>query len=171
MSRSKLGNLAPLMTSKVQDWRTPKDFFGILNERFKFTRDFAATKRNALLPKYWTEKDDALAQDWSKERGYLNPPYKGLKAWTEKALETDWKSGKGVVMLVPSRTDTLWFHAVAEHAAVVLIKRRLKFAVPGQPKAGSAPFPSCLIILGELVGPLALGTISRWDPSEEDFPL
>jgi hypothetical protein len=51
--------------------------------------------------------------------------------------------GKTVVMLVPSRTDTKWWHDYCMKASVItFLKGRLKF---GGSK-NSAPFPSAVVI-------------------------
>ena len=52
-----------------------------------------------------------------------------------------------VVMLIPARTDTRWFHAhiYKQHPVTIeFIKGRLKFVAPNKPK-GAAPFPSMLV--------------------------
>ena len=50
-----------------------------------------------------------------------------------------------VVMLLPARTDTRWFHDfIYNKAEIRFIKGRLKF---GNSK-NSAPFPSMIVIMG-----------------------
>ncbi len=71
-------------SSEVQNWRTPKDFFKLLDARYRFTTDMAASKVNALCPKFFTEEQDSLQQDWARHAGFLNPPYKGIKHWTQR---------------------------------------------------------------------------------------
>ena len=68
-----------------QDWRTPKKVFDDLNALFHFTVDAAADKNNHLLPRYWTEKNDALRQDWSNETVFCNPPFKNMARFLAKA--------------------------------------------------------------------------------------
>lgn len=80
-----------------------------------------------------------------EERGYHNDEYKpGVIDWVKKAYET-YLTGKPrvIVFLLPSRTDTGWWHPyVEEFAEKRFIKGRLKF---GGAK-NSAPFPSVLVI-------------------------
>lgn len=45
-------------------WETPQKFFDELNNEFHFTLDACATTENAKCEKYFTEKDNALIQDW-----------------------------------------------------------------------------------------------------------
>ena len=49
-----------LLSSKKQDWCTPKEFFDVLDAEFHFTLDASATKKNAKCSAYFTPEDDAL---------------------------------------------------------------------------------------------------------------
>ena len=75
---------------------------------------------------------------------FCNPPYgREIGKWVEKAYRTNKESGDLVVMLLPARTDTKWFHDFIYHKAEIrFIKGRLKF---GGSK-NSAPFPSMVVI-------------------------
>lgn len=57
------------------DWETPPAFFDILDREFGFTVDACAAPHNAKCDRYWTREQDGLAQDWSGERVFCNPPY------------------------------------------------------------------------------------------------
>lgn len=73
---------------------------------------------------------------------FVNPPYSDISAWMEKCF-IESQAGKTVVALVPSRTDTRWWHRFAMRASEIrFVKGRLKF---GDAKHG-APFPSAIII-------------------------
>ena len=49
-------------------------------------------------------------------------------------------------MLIPSRTDTSYWHDyIFDKAEIIFLRGRLKFEVNGQSK-DAAPFPSALII-------------------------
>ena len=78
---------------------------------------------------------------------FVNPPYSDIKNWCRKAYY-EWKKGKTVVMLIPSRTDTgYWHDYIMKASEIRFIRGRLKF---GDSK-NSAPFPSAIIIFrGEL---------------------
>lgn len=85
--------------------------------------------------------EDGLETEWGK-RNFVNPPYSKLRAWCKKAYEESQK-GKLVVMLIPSRTDTIAWHDYCMKADEIrFIKGRLRF---GGSK-NSAPFPSAVII-------------------------
>ena len=63
--------------------------------------------------------------------------------WVKKAYEES-RKGATVVMLLPARTDTRWFHEwVYERAAEIrFLRGRLRF---GGAK-NSAPFPSMIVV-------------------------
>ena len=132
--------------SKSNDWETPADFFAKVAARHTFSIDLAADKHNAKCPRYYTEKDDALSKDWSGETAWCNPPYgRVIAQWIEKAAKTVAKdAATTIVVLVPARTDTKWFHSFClenDDCTVEFIKGRLKFGGIDTP----APFPSMLL--------------------------
>lgn len=131
-----------LLTSNKQDWSTPQGFFDELDKEFDFTLDPCATQENAKCKKFYTEEDNGLIQDWSGERVFCNPPYgPQLKLWVKKCFEEGQKTL--VVLLIPSRTETAYFHDYIQGKAEIrFIRGRLRFS-------GSkinAPFPSLLAI-------------------------
>lgn len=74
---------------------------------------------------------------------FVNPPYKQIKEWIKKGFEESLK-GKTVVFLIPSRTDTAYWHDYVMKASEIrFIRGRLKFEGYG---GGSAPFPSAIVI-------------------------
>lgn len=139
-----MNNISALLSSKNTEWETPQDFFDKLNAEFHFTLDPCALPETAKCKKYYTPNDDGLLQDWAGESVFCNPPYgRQIGAWVRKCREESWKPNTKVVMLIPARTDTLWFHThIYNKAEVRFIKGRLKF---GGAKT-SAPFPSMVVI-------------------------
>ncbi len=138
-------NTAVMFSSKTDEWSTPQDFFNELNKEFNFTLDPCATPENAKCEKYYTKEDDGLKQDWSGETVFCNPPYgRAIKDWVKKCYEESKKPNTTVVMLIPARTDTSYFHDYIYHKAkeIRFIRGRLKF---GNAK-NSAPFPSMVVI-------------------------
>lgn len=74
---------------------------------------------------------------------FCNPPYSQIAKWVEKCYEEGHKENTLVALLIPSRTDTRYFHDyIYNRAEIRFIKGRLKF---GDGK-NSAPFPSMLVI-------------------------
>lgn len=139
-------NTELMFSSKDQTWSTPQDFFNKLDEEFGFTLDPCASPQTAKCAKYFTEADDGLSKDWSGEVVFCNPPYgRALPAWVKKCREEGSKASTTVVMLIPSRTDTKYFHEHIWHGVaseVRFLKGRLKF---GGCK-DAAPFPSLVAV-------------------------
>lgn len=133
-----------LLSSKSIEWATPQGFYDKLNSEFHFTLDPCANETNAKCAKYYTRIEDGLKQDWGGEIVFCNPPYgRELGKWVRKCRMESWKPNTKVVMLIPARTDTRWFHEhIYNKAEIRFLKGRLKF---GNSKA-SAPFPSMLVI-------------------------
>lgn len=131
-------------SSKTNEWSTPQDFFDELDKEFNFTLDPCATSENAKCTKYFTVEEDGLKQEWSNDVVFMNPPYgREIKYWVKKAYEESLK-GATVVCLIPSRTDTAYWHNYIFGKAddIRFIKGRLKFGGSKNP----APFPSAIII-------------------------
>lgn len=138
-------NTAIMFSSETDQWATPQDFFDELNAEFNFTLDPCATKENAKCAKYFTVEDDGLKQDWQGETVFCNPPYgREIGKWVKKCYEESKKPGTTVVMLIPARTDTSYFHDFIYGKAreIRFIRGRLKF---GDAK-NSAPFPSMVVV-------------------------
>jgi phage N-6-adenine-methyltransferase len=125
-----------LFSKNSDDWATPKDFYDKLNLEFNFT--FDPCPLNADF--------DGLNIDWSGNV-YINPPYSNIKGFLEKARgELNKNNCNLCVFLIPSRTDTKWFHEyiyIRDNVELRFIKGRLKF---GNSK-NSAPFPSMVVIM------------------------
>lgn len=127
--------------SEREDWETPQAFFDHLDGIYGFTLDAAAFPHNAKCARYFTVEDDALTQRWEGVV-WCNPPYSPLIGkWVHKGyLEA--QKGSTVVMLIPARTDTAWFHDYVMRARkVTLIRGRLRFGGSDN----SAPFPSMVV--------------------------
>lgn len=133
-----------MFSSKTDLWSTPQDFFDKLNTMFHFTLDVCALPENAKCERYYTPEQDGLKQPWTGVV-WCNPPYgRGIGKWVEKAAATA-EAGATVVMLLPARTDTKWFHEFIyfrPSVRVWFLRGRLKF---GDGK-NSAPFPSMVVI-------------------------
>jgi len=127
-----LSSLAVHFSSQKTNWKTPSGFYKKLNKEFHF--DFDPCPAN---PRF-----NGLKIAW-KQRNFVNPPYgRVLPLWVKKAFEESQK-GKIVVLLIPSRTDTRYWHDYVMKADEIrFIKGRLKFSG----HKNSAPFPSCIVI-------------------------
>ena len=146
-----------LLSSKNMGWCTPADFFSELDQEFHFNLDPAATDKSAKCARYFTPADDGLKADWGGCRVFCNPPYgRQITDWVRKGYEESKKPGTLVVMLIPARTDTSYFHDYIFHGKadeVRFIRGRLTFTdEDGNPtkdakgRPCSAPFPSAVVI-------------------------
>lgn len=133
-----------MFSSATDEWATPLDFYNTLNNEFNFNLDPCATADNHKCNNYFTREQDGLLQNWGGYNVFCNPPYgRVIGAWVEKAYNEAQKANTLIVMLLPARTDTKWFHNFIYHKAEIrFIKGRLKF---GGCK-NSAPFPSMIVI-------------------------
>ncbi len=136
-----------MISSKSSDWSTPQKFYDRLNEEFHFTLDPCATKGNAKCKKYFSERENGLLQDWSKDVVFMNPPYKRQTVlWVKKAYEESLK-GATVVCLLSAATGRKWFHEyIFRYAAQIRwVKGFLKF----EGAKDGAPFASVVVIFSK----------------------
>ena len=134
-----------MFSSKSKEWSTPQHFFDKLNDKFgPFTLDPCANPSNYKVPKHFTAEEDGLEQDWRGEVVFMNPPYgRAIKDWIKKAYEESCKNNTTVIALIPSRTDTKYWHDyVLKAHELYFVKGRLKFG-NGE---NSAPFPSAVAV-------------------------
>jgi phage N-6-adenine-methyltransferase len=128
-------------SSKTDLWATPQTFYEKYNTIYNFTLDVCASKDNAKCAVYYDIEANGLSQSWHGVC-WMNPPYgRDIGKWMKKAYESSLQ-GATVVCLVPSRTDTKWWHEYAMQGQIEFIKGRLKF---GDAK-NSAPFPSAIVV-------------------------
>lgn len=120
-----------LFSSATNHWATPQEVFNSLNEEFNFADD--PCPLNSLI--------DGLSREW-RSPAFVNPPYSNIKEWSAKAF-AEAQKGSTVVLLIPSRTDTKWWHEyILKAQEIRFIRGRLKF---GGCK-NNAPFPSCIVV-------------------------
>jgi len=139
--------------SQSVDWATPKGVYDELNEEFHFTCDPCVLHGGVAFydesdDEWHRTGDDGLNAEWGGAT-FVNPPYgRAIGAWTAKAL-SEYKQGKTVVMLIPSRTDTIWWHRdIMQADEIRFIKGRLKFG----DSVNSAPFPSAVVVFRGISG-------------------
>lgn len=139
-----------LFSSQSNEWETPQDLFDKLNTTYYFTLDPCSTHENAKCPKHYTIEENGLEQSWQSEVVFCNPPYgREIGKWVKKAYD-EAMLGTKIVMLIPARVDTKWFHDYiygreSQHIRFEFLRGRLKFSSPSCDKPTSAPFPSMLV--------------------------
>ena len=137
--------------SQSVDWATPRGVYDELDAEFHFNDD--------PCPLYGADGADGLSRQWGGAT-FVNPPYgRAIGAWTAKALAES-KRGKTVVMLIPSRTDTIWWHRdIMQASEIRFIKGRLKFGNA----TNSAPFPSAVVVFRGAAEPPSAPAPARKD--------
>ena len=158
-----------MFSSKSDEWETPADFYDKLNKRFKFTLDPCSTPLNHKCEKHYTIEEDGLSKSWKDEVVFVNPPYGEVGKWVKKAYDESTQNGATVVMLIPSRTDTRYWHdyIMTSASAIYFVKGRLKFYnkvvadSTGKSDVSPAPFPSAVIVFGGL----------RWTPGPKVYSM
>ena len=143
-----------MFSSASDEWTTPQDCFDALNDEFMFVLDAAATAANTKCARWFGPggvAEDALRMVWPTRGAlWLNPPYSRCREFITKAT-TAAARGATIVVLVPSRTDTRWWHDCVwdtrRHrprpgVEVRFLRGRLRF---GGASSG-APFPSVVIV-------------------------
>lgn len=133
-----------LQQPKSHEWETPIELFRQLDEEFKFNLDAAASQDNALCPYCFSEQMDGLTLNWWPFGSvWCNPPYgTQIGRWVQKGYDEAQK-GAVVVMLIPARTETHYWHAYVMRAAEIrFIRGRLRFSGA----TVNAPFPSVVVV-------------------------
>ena len=122
-----------LMFSKESDhWSTPYEMYNYFIEN------------GYLDPCPLHSEHNGLLIDYGCINLFINPPYSDITTWIDYAINHVDKNHTTAILLIPSRTDTKYFHKLLDHGVdIQFIKGRLKF---GDSK-NSAPFPSLLIKL------------------------
>jgi site-specific DNA-methyltransferase (adenine-specific) len=139
-------------SSTSENWETPQELLEPLYSVFgAFDLDPCSPCSNSRTAPvranaHYTQDDDGLSLPWFG-RVFCNPPYgRALCHWVAKAYEES-RCGntQTIVMLIPARTDTkFWHQSIVGKAAILFLKGRLKFGNAEQ----VAPFPSCLVVWG-----------------------
>lgn len=124
-------------SSQRMDWQTPAAVYDALDAEFGFTFDPCP-----VVAEEFELRHDGLTSDWG-DVTFCNPPYgTEIGKWVHKAyLEA--QKGRTVVLLIPSRTDTRWWHDYVMKANEIrFVRGRLKFG----DATTSAPFPSAIVV-------------------------
>lgn len=137
---------------------TDPALFAVLNERFGFTVDVAASAASAKCERFFDLEVDGLAEEWFGNV-WCNPPYSDIRSWVEKAWaewEREWTLT--IVMLLPAnRPEQAWWQDLVEPhrdrpgspLTVEFLRGRQRFVLPGAEAIGPnerPPFGCCLLI-------------------------
>lgn len=129
----------------THDWLTPPE---ILQALGPFDLDPCASEHQpwATATQQFTIRDDGLCKPWAG-RVWCNPPYGPFAAkWLERCADHG-----NAIAFVFARTETAMFqdHVWPKADAMLFLRGRVQFRLPGGGKAGPAGAPSVLIAYGE----------------------
>lgn len=138
------------------DRQTDPGLFHVLNRRFGFTLDVAASTANAKCDQFYTLDRSGLDQSWEGEMVWCNPPYSDIEPWVLKAWGECFVA-RGIVMLLPAnRTEQGWWQRHveprrdrSEKFRVEFLPGRIRFLKPTAIRVGAnerPPFGCCLLI-------------------------
>jgi len=146
-----------LFSSDSDEWYTPSWLFDLLHKEFNFNLDPCSKENNLNCKNYFNE--NGLNQKWFGNV-FVNPPYSNISKWVEKCFN-ETKNCNVIVLLIPARTDTRYFHDYCMNAASELrfIKGRLKFSA----SKNSAPFPSVVVIYRHNFNETKISSIIKGD--------
>jgi len=113
---------------------TPKYLYDHLDEIYHFDHDPCPLGAR-------DSGTDGLSTAWG-ERTFVNPPYSATLRWVKKAIR-EYQEGKLVVMLVPARTNsTYWHRFVFPHASEIHFLSKITFL----PYKRACPFPVAVVV-------------------------
>lgn len=144
-------------SDESDEWATPPSLLRPLDRAVDgFDLDPCSGAEDRTIADDVLDKDDdGLAHRWHGAV-WCNPPYSDVADWLEKCrFEAESEVVETILVLVPARTSTQWFHRFAADAtALCFIEGRLSFG----DAENSAPFPSMLVAFGD-VSPELLETL------------
>lgn len=126
-------------------------WFRAQNRMWGLTIDAFSEDYNAVLPKFWTPEQDALAQDWCDLRLWLHPPYERQDLADECVRRMLAWEPLRAVMLAPWENLSRWHYELsqAKHIKVELANRLGWFVAPGvEPLDASRITPLMLVHCG-----------------------
>jgi PAS domain-containing protein len=107
------------------NYATPDYLYQALDMEFGF--DLDPCPLNADFDPEFDQ--DGLKLNWDGRRVFCNPPWSDITPWVQKAYE----SRALVVFLLPSRSDTAWFHLLQDSGAELrFFRKRIRFIRNGQ---------------------------------------
>jgi phage N-6-adenine-methyltransferase len=138
-------------------WLTPTWFVEEIRTAFGGTIDLdpCTEPHNPTgARRFYTAADDGLKKPW-RARVFLNPPYRPVEPWIDKAIRSA-RRGARIYMLLPVRTDTAYHQRLLAAATdIVFIHHRIKFIRADGGKSGSPAFGSMIVGIGVSTAPLS----------------
>lgn len=133
-----------MATAGSGDWNTPQNVVDRLLEMWRFIDLDPCSNGTSIVGARRTIEPpgDGLSEAWSG-RVFVNPPFVDMSLWMDKCVKESQRAE--IVLLAPSRTDTLAWHRTLPTAnAVCMWRGRLRFGGAPAP----CPFPTAFLYWG-----------------------
>src|SRR5450631_730559 len=88
---------------------TPWTVFNRYHSVLGITKDVCASGRNRKLLNFWSKRDNAIIQDWSPYRCWLNPPHSRQRGVGIETTTMEAAKGLLICALLPKWTGRRWF--------------------------------------------------------------
>lgn len=114
-----------------EDWKTPPEVIAVVRAALggAIALDPCASPRKAdhFARHNIHPPRNGLIDAWPVGSTFINPPFGDLAEWAAR-VEQMRGGGRSIIMLLPSRTDTRFWHGVIAHAdAICFWKGRISF--------------------------------------------
>jgi phage N-6-adenine-methyltransferase len=152
------------MTNLRQCWRTPDDFWGVVNAEFAFDIDVAADSQNHKCPAYISEDQNALELPWFDgccNVAWCNPGFTAMQPWIQRAAHQAQCPGQIACVLGLCAPSTAWWSMAVDLADEIrLLAPRIQFDPPPGIKRSSNARDNALFIFRK--GPTRKAHIWTW---------
>lgn len=144
-----MSNLKGCFSHESDNWRTPSELYKAFME-LGFVDCFP----------YKSDVDEFSKNYIGGHRLFINPPFSKMME-VSKWVVKQFNLGNTIALLIPARTDTKYFRMLIDelgsYISIIFITGRLKYN-----DAGSAPFPTMLIIINRaLHEPFKFATMNQ----------
>ena len=125
-------NIEVFYSKKSDDWKTPSDIYKVFMDK------------GFIDPCPYKSTFDGLKRNYENQRLFINPPFSDMANWINWSWRQLIQGHNDIVLLIPARTDTKYFHALlSSEPEIIFIQGRLHY----NDSEKNAPFPSVIIIL------------------------
>jgi hypothetical protein len=148
--------LAAMKGSSSHDWGTPALILDPARALYDGAIDLdpcssAWHQQRVRASRYFTADDNGLAQEWTAERGFVNPPFGEMSREFAAKLVHEHTAGRlaaAIFVGQPSATaGTVWFWPFWELGVVCFVRRRVEFVHPDG-RVGGGPDGTILVYVG-----------------------
>jgi phage N-6-adenine-methyltransferase len=134
-----------------QCWRTPDDFFSIVDAEFQFDIDVAADKDNAKCSDWIDDYIDAMKANWfssSNRSAWCNPGFSRMEPWIDRAINQALgeRSVVACVLGLVSPSTAWWAKAADRATEIRLLSPRMQFDPPPGVKRSSNARENALFV-------------------------